>query len=365
MLHVPASSRIETITMLAEKVKREEIKNILIIRDDHLGDLICSLPTVMAVRRHFPESKLTILVSEPCVEIVKNHPGVDHVLVRKKKKSGRFRNIENLWERIKLLSSIRQRKFDLLIALRCRFCARHALVAMFSGARHRLGHKSPKRRHFILNWAFNLWPRNFSSEKHEIERTHDIVKEIGIPLKEVCFDIQISEENERFVSKFLEARNILPERPIICYHASASKPKKQWSLPKMASLVNLVHNRYPEIANVITYDPENREHGVFLEQISNRNIVPFMSKRFMQLAALYARSKIVVSLDGAPMHLSAALGIPTIGIFATHETFYWAPWGEKNVSIPGESHLVNLSPEEVFEKLDYMIRLHIFSTSKY
>ena len=343
-------------------MKREEIKNILIIRDDHLGDLICSLPTVMAVRKYFPGSRITILVSEPCAEIVENHPAVDSVLIRKKKKSGMLRDIQNLWERIRLLFTIRSRNFDLVIALRSRFCARHAWMAMFSGARYRLGHRSEKKSGLILNFAFNMWPRNYSREKHELERTYDIVKEIGIPQGEINFGIRISEEDERLVSRFLTARGITPGRPIICYHVSASKPKKQWSLNKMMSLIDLVHSRYPEIANVITYDPANREHEAFLEQVANRKAALFKSERFMQLGALYTKSNIVVSLDGAPMHLSAALGIPTVGIFATSETFYWAPWGAENVSIPGESGLKNLSAEEVFNRLNDLISIHIFPT---
>ncbi len=356
--------RKQTITVQEKKVKSEEIKNILIIRDDHLGDLICSLPTIVALRKHFSHSMITIVVSESCREIVENHPAIDSVLVRIKKKRGFFSKTINFWERIKLLHTIRKGKFDLVVALRSRFCTRHALMAAFSGAPLRLGHRSKKKKHVLLNGAFNIFPSHFNQEQHELMRTHDIVKEIDVPLNEVVFGLQTKPEHDYTVSEFLETRGIREDHLIICYHVSASKPKKQWPLENMVSLINLVQNNYPDIFNVLTYDPFNSRHKDFLEQNLSGEIAVFESKEFMQLASLYRKCDVLVSLDGAPMHLGAALGVPTLGIFEAENTMYWAPWGEKNASISGRGEINSLLPEEVFEKLDKLIKTHALNKTK-
>ncbi len=349
--------------MLNSKVKPEEIKNILIIRDDHLGDLICSLPTVVAIRKHFPNSRITILVSEPCEEIVENHAAVDSFLIRIKKKSGVFCGIINFWKRLMLLNDIRSRKFDLVIALRSRFCPRHAWMAGLSGARYRVGHKSPRLKHFLHNLAYNISPANYNPEQHELMRTYDIVRILGVPLTDVTFDIRTTPDQDSLIEAFLKTHGISDGKPMVCYHLSASKPKKQWPPERMISLINIVQSRYPQVVNVVTYDPFNFEHRDFLQRYAKDDILVFESREFMQLAALYRKSKIVISLDGAPMHLSAALGIPTLGIFEAENTLYWEPWGEGNISISGKGELESLSPEAVFNKLEILIRKHISDIS--
>jgi lipopolysaccharide heptosyltransferase II len=47
------------------------------------------------------------------------------------------------------------------------------------------------------------------------------------------------------------------------------------------------------------------------------------------LAALLARATVVVSNDSGPMHLAAALGAPTVGLFGPETPVMYAPLGER------------------------------------
>src|SRR6185437_9809399 len=52
---------------------------ILLVRPDHLGDLIMVTPILQALRDHAPDAQITMLVGPWSREIVARHPALDRV----------------------------------------------------------------------------------------------------------------------------------------------------------------------------------------------------------------------------------------------------------------------------------------------
>jgi ADP-heptose:LPS heptosyltransferase len=67
------------------------------------------------------------------------------------------------------------------------------------------------------------------------------------------------------------------------------------------------------------------------DAMTSQNAVVAGSTSLMGLAALLARSALVVALDSGPMHIAAALGTPTVGIFALRTDLpdRWSPLGPR------------------------------------
>jgi heptosyltransferase-3 len=57
-----------------------------------------------------------------------------------------------------------------------------------------------------------------------------------------------------------------------------------------------------------------------------------------ELAALTARARLFVGVDSAPMHIAAAMGTPTIGIFGPSGDREWGPWGEGHRVVASLNH---------------------------
>jgi heptosyltransferase-3 len=57
-----------------------------------------------------------------------------------------------------------------------------------------------------------------------------------------------------------------------------------------------------------------------------------------ELAALAARARLFVGVDSAPMHIAAAMGTPTIGIFGPSGDREWGPWGEGHRVVASLNH---------------------------
>jgi len=91
-----------------------KIENVLIIRRNNIGDMICALPVFRAIRNKLPDAHITVVAEKTNSIIIERAPFIDHLIVYNKG-SGIFRNkYLNFW---KLL---RQNKvdFDLAIVLK-------------------------------------------------------------------------------------------------------------------------------------------------------------------------------------------------------------------------------------------------------
>ncbi|MBA4395024.1 MAG: hypothetical protein C0407_15845, partial [Desulfobacca sp.] len=96
-------------------VDPSQIRKILIIRNDNIGDVICTTPLIEVLRRLYPQAFLTILVCRLTEEVVIGNPFLDKVYVYDKAKHGRFQSVwQAWWNQFKVLQEIRREGFDLV-----------------------------------------------------------------------------------------------------------------------------------------------------------------------------------------------------------------------------------------------------------
>jgi len=62
-----------------DTISLEEVKNILIIRTDRLGDAVVTTPLIKAIKELFPDKKLYVLCSKQNEIIFKQNPYIDEV----------------------------------------------------------------------------------------------------------------------------------------------------------------------------------------------------------------------------------------------------------------------------------------------
>ena len=90
-----------------------DIKNILIVRTDRIGDVVLTLPLAGIIKKHYPECKVTFLVRDYTKEILDNHPYIDERIILKES-NGKI----DFFENVKIISS---KKFDTCIVVNTTF----------------------------------------------------------------------------------------------------------------------------------------------------------------------------------------------------------------------------------------------------
>src|SRR5574340_622296 len=150
---------------------------ILFIRRDNIGDLVCTTPSIHAVREKYPDAKIGILVNTYNADAVSNNPDMDEVYIYEKAKHVPDKSKLSVWlNNLRVLQKIRKERYD--VAIGCgAYSPRLARYTMLTGAKTRIGYikKGMKKSKF-----YNLPLYEPEKTLHEVEKTFNLLTPFGI-----------------------------------------------------------------------------------------------------------------------------------------------------------------------------------------
>lgn len=293
----------------------EDVKNILILRTDGIGDLLNSTPAISVLRQSYPGSHITLLVSARNAEMLLNNPDVNEILIYDKHRS--------LRERLQFLLELRRGNFDLAVVMYtsswCNF------VARFSGAKYRVG-RYQKRFKSTLTHPHK---RNYSKgTTHETVRNLELVKPICDSKNDIFLDsrlvLNLSSSEKRWARSWLKQLGISEYDFLAGVHPGASSFDKMWPEPFYAQVSDMLANQYRAKILILCSDPEIELASNILRNMSNEAII-HAPKSLRQLAVLINECALFICNDSGPMHIASALNIPTVAVFGPTDHSRWAP----------------------------------------
>ena len=88
-------------------------KNILIIKPSSLGDIVMALPALSALRRNFPQSRISWLIRPEFAPLLRGHPQLDEIILFDRRSLGKaWCNWEAFTCLMELIWQLRREKFD-------------------------------------------------------------------------------------------------------------------------------------------------------------------------------------------------------------------------------------------------------------
>jgi len=331
------------------------INKILIIRNDNIGDVVCTTPFIENLRKAFPKAFLSILVCRLTEDVVRGNPDLDHVYVYDKSKHGRYQSVwVAWWKQYQVLQEIRREQFDLVLGVRLVFTVSQAWMAFYSRAKWRIGRiPGPKEKKFAFFYTHFIPVPDHP--KHEIERTLDFLEPLDVKKGPARLFFPLTSEAEDHVSHFLEEKGLQEKHPLIGIHLT-SRPEvgKTWADDRYADLLRTLKNR-GDFDVVFSYGPDQTETAQRILQALNFPQPHFLSSDLKKFAA-YARAlDLLVTVDGGPMHIGAALGTPMVALFGKADLLEWAPWGEGHLVLRKGNACDNISVEDVLAALELQL----------
>ena len=123
----------------------------------------------------------------------------------------------------------------------------------------------------------------------------------------------------------LSSLGIDPRKPVVGLHAGATWPAKMWPAASFAELSSRLASELGA-GIVLTQGPADRDlvGSVASGSSGNQKILPVMGLR--DLASVLSCLDAYVANDSGPMHISAAVDTPTVGIFGPGEEDIWFPY---------------------------------------
>ena len=292
-------------------------QRILVIKLDHLGDVLLATPVFSNLRCAYPSAEIHCLVGDWGKIGLQNHPHVDKILQYNARFFFRPGSPKPRYKVLSILSRLRQQNYDLVIDLRGDWLT--ALFALMKPTRYRLDYA-------WLQVANKLKLAQFSG-LHQLERNLDLLRIADIPTPCKLPAFHTTAADQRWADDFLRRLRILPHCPLIIIHPGSPISLKRWRTERFAAVADwLIKQKNAQILFVGTRDEVQIISNV-QRQMNEKSINLAGETTVSQLAELLKRCHLFLGNDSGPMHVAAAVGAQTIGLYGPGNPARFGPVG--------------------------------------
>jgi ADP-heptose:LPS heptosyltransferase len=325
----------------------ENIKNILVIRLNKIGDMICAVPLLKTLRKNFKNAKITVFTEEPSIELLEGSGLADGFIVYKKERRLLYnRHLECM----RLLRQYKREagigRFDIAIAVKGGFSSFLAAITFLSGARIRVGYSSPEKRLSNLFYNFPVDPID-APRFHQVDACLNLltVMVIDEPVRDIAIDIPA--ENKAAVVRFLREKGLEPKAGIVLFNISNNRETSRWRLDNFIELGRAISQRYGYNC-IITCIAADREKAVKICDSLNGKGFFYDTSKLMDFAAIASVSDFLIAGDGGAIHIGAAAGAKVVALFGQTNPVIYGPYGEGHIILKSQDGNVNsITPDDV------------------
>ncbi len=319
--------------MMTKPLDKSNANNILIRATNWVGDAVMTLPALEAVRENFPSASITVLARPWVATVFENHPAVTHVLVYNKHENLK----KNISEFFHVAGAIREKRYDLAILFQNAFEA--ALLTYMGGVKQRLGFDSDGRG-FLLTHAIKRSPEIFAV--HQVEYYLSILKAAGLTAESRNPVLYLSEKDMDKAEHLLQSEGIAKNDFILGISPGAIFGNaKRWPFERFAEISDRASERWGAKV-IILGSGKEKDIGKNISVIMRNKAVDFCGTTSLgEAMGLVAKCGLFVTNDSGLMHVSAALGVPTLAIFGSTDHVATGPRGSKTRII---RHDIDCSP---------------------
>jgi heptosyltransferase-2 len=309
---------------------------ILLLRLERIGDLLMTRAAIHAVRESAPSARIDLVVGSwnaPIANLIRDVDLVETLDVPWLAREARGHGFDHL---IRVASSWRSRRYDLAINFEGDIRS-NALLAV-AGVPRRTGFgmagggplltavlTHDPRVHTAVN-TLRLVERAFDLQDGSLEGRVDPWSEQAAPALNVPEEIRLQADGllgVRLAGRGRESADV----PFIALHPGGDRAIKLWAPERFVEVARLLAARCPATI-VLTGGPGDKAVAGLVESALSPGVrVINLAGRvdLLPLAAVLERVSVFVTGDTGPMHLAAAVGTPTVGIFGPSDPVRWGP----------------------------------------
>jgi heptosyltransferase I len=336
---------------------------ILVVMLSALGDAVHVLPVLNALKRTWPDSRITWLIQPAPHQLVSGHGSVDSFLI--------FRRRRGLaaWQSFQELAlQFPKEPYDLLLALQVYLKA--GVLTGLAPARTKLGFDGPRARD--LNWLFTNERIESRGQRHVQDQYFEFVEHLGIDPHPAVWDISITDREREAQARFFGSL----DRPACAVVVGTSKPQKNWSAAGYARVVDELEQRW-HLQPVIVGGPSPAERSNADKVLSHTRarVIDALGDDVRRLVWLIDGSVLTISPDTGPLHISRALERPVVGLYGYTNPKRTGPWRmyqdlivDGYAEFPGEAYPVTprhrdgmkrVTVEAVLEKVELAMKKYV------
>jgi O-antigen biosynthesis protein len=318
--------------------RSDEIKRILAVKLDHIGDLITALPALRRLRQHFPMARIYLLASGAAKAFLSGESCVDELIEFEffHTRSGLGQKELTQDDFLVLGERLQPYRFDLALDLRKQIETRHVL--QYVPARLRAGYNYLGRFPWLdiaLEWEGDIrLTRKQSHISEDLLRLVDTIAAAGESVPAVM--PQAAAGNDKLPTSVPAAVRALFRKPVVAVHPGVGAIMRQWLPEYFATVIDLlIEKNQMNVVLVGGHDEVDLAEQVLDHIVNRKSVVSLAGKTSLEdLTGVLRACALYLGNNSGPQHIAAALGVPTIGIYSgVVDAAEWGPTGARAIAL--------------------------------
>lgn len=277
------------------KIESKSIKKILCIKPRGIGDIILSTIVLENLKAALPHSEIHYLTEEFAKRAVENNPYVSKVLTYNRNKFV-----------LSAIRKLRKEKYDLVFDFWSN--PKTAQITFLSGAKYRVGFGYRGRK-----YAYNIKAEPGDKNVHAAEANLQLLNATNIPVfsRNILFYLT-EDEKQNAINYFKQKFN--KDDLIIGIIPSGGWASKRCDSEKWIEFCQKISENLKN-KFLILWGPGDENDAIQIySNLGDKSVLAPQTK-VGEMAGLISQCDLIIANDSGPMHIAAALKIPTLGIF--------------------------------------------------
>src|SRR5262249_23565224 len=268
-----------------------------------------------AIRNCFSDAEITLLVRPWVAGLFTSAPFIDKVWSEPKP--------SRLADWTRMAKAIRSSGFDLALLLPNSF--ESALLMFLSRVPNRVGYATDGR-----GWMLTSSITPAGDGRHQVDYYLDLVKTISSSATRPSIGIEATAEERATARAMLEDQGIAPGTAFLVLNPGAAYGSaKRWHEDRFAKTAEILAEELDLHIALIGSEAERSVAEQTAAQIRRTTAVLNGMTSLETLIGVLAESSLMITNDSGPMHIAAALGIPTVAVFGSTDERVTGPSGPR------------------------------------
>jgi lipopolysaccharide heptosyltransferase II len=304
--------------------------HLLVIKTCCLGDVLMTTPLIAALRDHYPDARLDVVVGAWSRRVLEHNPAIDNLVDCGPLGAGHY----SLSDYLALVRTLRSKSYDVCLVLE-----RSPLLSVL-----------PFLAHIPIRAGIDSFGRGFSLTKrvpanllrHEVELYLDVGRIVGAQASEpklrfFASTCERESAREKLASELGVAENKVG--PIVAIHpGGGANPgmtleAKRWSPERFACVADRAVAAYRARVVLVGSHTDSSLVAEVKRHMKCQAFDLCGKLSLGELAALYERCDLAIANDTGAMHLAAAVGTAVVAIFGPTSPHMYGPYGSEHSSV--------------------------------
>jgi ADP-heptose:LPS heptosyltransferase len=277
------------------------VQRILVLRTDRLGDMVLTTAALMDLRAHYRHARITVLAPPGALALLEGHPAVDHLVP--------------LPARRRLPAELAGR-FDMAIDFTPDENLAGARLAAATRATWRAGFAAAGRQAY-----FTLPSPPVRADRHIVELNRDLLEAIGVTRRESEPTLPVAEKER--TAALARVAALGAAQPRILVHPGGHFASQRWPAERFAEVIERLTESVGA-ACLVAWGPLEEDLARRITG-ATPDALPIGPLSVRELVAVTSVVDLFLGNNSGPLHVAAALGVPTLSLAGPTDLRRFAP----------------------------------------